>query len=129
MYIIFFDVHVLHIPYSKIYTCHAFYPTVPIPEGELFGTDKFMTTMKKKYYWYHDSYESIPVMVKLKQVVMPYIEVMQDKNTKNKFPSYFKVYADMKPRLWSEHNHQIILDKIEARENLNHDEYVEYENY
>ena len=35
----------------------------------------------------------------------------------------------MKPHLLSEHGHQIILDKIEARENINHDEYVEYENY
>ena len=35
----------------------------------------------------------------------------------------------MNPHLLSEHNHQIILDKIEARENLNRDEYVEDENY
>ena len=27
----------------------------------------------------------------------------------------------------SEHDHQVILEKIEARENLNHDEYVEEE--
>ena len=35
----------------------------------------------------------------------------------------------MKPHLLSEHNHQIILDKIEGRENINHDEYFEDENY
>ena len=35
----------------------------------------------------------------------------------------------MNPHLLSEHGHQIILDKIEARENINHDEYVEDENY
>ena len=35
----------------------------------------------------------------------------------------------MNPHVLSEHNHQIILDKIEARENINHDEYVEDENY
>ena len=29
----------------------------------------------------------------------------------------------------SEHDHQVILKKIEARENLNHDEYVEEEDY
>ena len=28
-----------------------------------------------------------------------------------------------------EHDHQIILDQIESRENLNPDEYVENENY
>ena len=33
------------------------------------------------------------------------------------------------PCLLSEHNHQVILGKIEARENLNHDEYVEEEDY
>ena len=35
----------------------------------------------------------------------------------------------MNPHLWSKHNRQIILDKIEAKENINHDEYVEDENY
>ena len=35
----------------------------------------------------------------------------------------------MNPCLLSAQDHQIILDKIEARENNNHDEYVEYENY
>ena len=31
--------------------------------------------------------------------------------------------------LLSEHDHKVILEKIEARENLNHDEYVEEEDY
>ena len=35
----------------------------------------------------------------------------------------------MNPRLLSVHNHQVILEKIKARENLNHDEYVEEEDY
>ena len=33
------------------------------------------------------------------------------------------------PCLLSEHDHQVILGKIEAREKLNHDEYVEEEDY
>ena len=33
------------------------------------------------------------------------------------------------PCLLSEQDHQVILEKIEARENLNHDEYVEEEDY
>ena len=60
---------------------------------------------------------------------MPFIELIQDKNTTNNFPSRFKGYADMNPHLLSEYDHQIVLDKIEARENLNHNEYVEDENY
>ena len=67
-------------------------------------------------------------MLKLKQVVMPYIELIQENNTTNNPPSRFKVYADMNPHLWSENDNQIILDKIEAREKLNHDEYVKDEN-
>ena len=35
----------------------------------------------------------------------------------------------MNSHLLSEHDHKIILDKIESRENLNHDEYVEDKNY
>ena len=35
----------------------------------------------------------------------------------------------MNPHLLSEHDTQIILHKIEARESLNHDEYVEDESY
>ena len=33
------------------------------------------------------------------------------------------------PCLLSEHNHQVILENIEARENLNHDEYVKEKDY
>ena len=33
------------------------------------------------------------------------------------------------PCLLSEHYHQVILENIESRENLNHDEYVEEEDY
>ena len=88
-----------------------------------------MKPMRKTSYWYHDPDEAIPVMLTLKQVVMPYIEFIHDNNTTNKFPSSFKGYSDMNSHLLSEHDHQIILDKIEARENLNHDEYVEDENY
>ena len=33
------------------------------------------------------------------------------------------------PCLLSEHDHQVILEKIEARENINHGEYVEEEDY
>ena len=35
----------------------------------------------------------------------------------------------MNPSLLSVHDRQVILEKIEARENLNHDEYVEEEDY
>ena len=64
-------------------------------------------------------------MVKLKQVVMPLIELIQENNTTNKLPLRYKGYADMNPFLLSVHNHQVILENVEARENLNHDEYVE----
>ena len=60
---------------------------------------------------------------------MPFVEFIQYKNTTNNLPSRFYWYAVMNPYLWSEHDHQIILDKIRARENLNCDEYVEDENY
>ena len=66
-------------------------------------------------------------MVKLKEVVMPLIELIQDKNTTNKLPLHYKGYADMNPCLLSVHDHQVILEKIEAREKLNHDEYAEEE--
>ena len=68
-------------------------------------------------------------MVKLKQVVMPLIELIQDNNTINKLPLRYKGYADMNTYLFSVHNNQVILGKIEARENLKHDEYVEEEDY
>ena len=35
----------------------------------------------------------------------------------------------MNPNQLSEHNQQIILDKFEAREYINYDEYVDDENY
>ena len=56
------------------YTCHAFNHPVIIPEGGLFFPAKFMTPMRKTLYWYHELYEAIPVMVKFKKIVMPFIE-------------------------------------------------------
>ena len=111
------------------YKCHAFNPPVIIPEGELVFPAKFMTPMKKTSHWYHETNEAIPGMVKLKQFVMPLLEFIQENNTTNKLPLRYKGYADMNPCLLSVHNHQVILEKIEASENLNHDEYVEEEYY
>ena len=84
-----------------------------------------MTPMKKTSHWYHDTNEAIPVIVKLKQVVMSLIELIQENNKTNNLPLHYEGYADMKPCLLSVHNHQVILEKIEAREHLNQDEYVE----
>ena len=111
------------------YKCHAFNPPVIIPESELVFPAKFMTPMKKTSHWYHKTNKAIPVMVKLKQVVMPLIKLIQENNTTNKLPLCYKGYAEMNPCLLSVRNNQVILKKIEARESLNHDEYVEEEDY
>ena len=58
---------------QEIYKCHAFDSPVIIPEGELVCKAKFMTPMKKTSHWCHKKNEAIPVMVELKQVVMPII--------------------------------------------------------
>ena len=58
---------------QETYTCHAFDPPVIIIECGLVCPANFMTTMIKTSYWYHEPDEEIPFMVKLKQVVMPYI--------------------------------------------------------
>ena len=68
------------------YKCHAFNTSVIITEGELVFPDKFMTPMRNASYWYYNPDEAIPVMVNLKQVVIPYIELIQDNNTKNELP-------------------------------------------
>ena len=94
------------------YKCHAFHPPVIIPDGELVCPDKFMTPMKKTSHWYHEPNKAIPVIVKLKQVVMPIIEMIHENNTTNKFPLRYKEYADMNSCLLSVHNHQVILEKI-----------------
>ena len=57
------------------------------------------------------------------------LQAIQENNTTNKFPLRYKGYADMNPCLLSVHDHQVILGIIEARENLNHDEYVEEEDH
>ena len=77
-----------------------------------------MTRMKKTSHWYHEINEAIPVMVKLKQVVMPLIEFIQENNTTNKLPLRYKEYADMKPCLLSVHNHQVILEKLKQEKIL-----------
>ena len=91
------------------YKCHAFDPPVIILEGEIVFPAKFMIPMIKTSHWYHEPNESIPVTVKLKQVVMPLIEFIQDNNTTDKLPIHYNGYADMNPRLLSVHNYQVIL--------------------
>ena len=71
-----------------------------------------MTPMIKTSHWYHEPNEAIPIMVKLKQVVMSLIELIQENNATNKLPLRYKVYADMNPCLLSVHNHQVILEKL-----------------
>ena len=68
----FFDGLVMHIPYRNN-ICHTFDPPVIILEGEPVFPVKFIAPMRKTSYWYHNPDEAIPVMLKLKQVVMPYM--------------------------------------------------------
>ena len=69
-----------------------------------------MTPMKKTSHWYHETNKAIPVMVKLKQVVIPLIELIQENNTTNKLPLHYKGYTDMNPCLLSVHKYQEILE-------------------
>ena len=68
------------------YACHVSNPTVIITEGGIVCPAKFTNPMRKPSYWCHDPDEAIPVIVRLKQVVMPYIGLIQDNNTTNNFP-------------------------------------------
>ena len=77
-----------------------------------------MTPMKKTSHWYHETNEAIPIMVKLKQVVMPLIELIQENNTTNKLSLRYKEYADMNPCLLSVHDHQRILEKLKQEKIL-----------
>ena len=77
------------------YICHAFNPPVIIREGELVCPAKFMNPNIKTSHWYHEPNTAIPVMVKLKKVAMPLIELIQKNNTTNKLPLRYKGYADM----------------------------------
>ena len=79
---------------------HALDPPVIISEGEQVFPAKFMTPMRKTSYWYHYPDEAKPVMLKLKQVLIPYIEFIQDKNTTNKLSSRFNGYAGMNPHFY-----------------------------
>ena len=110
------------------YTCHVFDPPVIIPEGEIVFPSKFMTPTRKillvSWSIWSNTFHG---EVKTSCDAFHWIDSVQ--KYKNKLPSRFKGYAFMNPHLLFEHNHQIILDKIKARQNLNHDEYVEDENY
>ena len=45
------------------YTCQGLDPPVITPEGGIFCPDKFMITMRKTSYCYHEPDEAIPVIV------------------------------------------------------------------
>ena len=77
-----------------------------------------MTPMTKTSHWYHEPNKEIPVMVKLKQVLMYLIELIQDNNTTNKLPLHYKGYSDMNPRLLPVHDHQVILENFKQEKIL-----------
>ena len=77
-----------------------------------------MTPMIKNSHWYHEPNKAIPVMVKLKQVVMPLIEFIQQNNTTNNLTLRYKVYTDMNPCSFSVHDHQVILEKLKLEKIL-----------
>ena len=77
-----------------------------------------MTPMIKYSHWYHYPREEIPFMVKLKQVVIPLIELIQDNNTLNNLLLHYKGYADMNPCLLSVHDRQVILGKLKQEKIL-----------
>ena len=77
-----------------------------------------MTLMRKTSYWYHDPDEAIHVMMELEKKLIPYIELILGKTPTKMLLLHFKGYSDMNICLLYEHGHQIILDKIEAREIL-----------
>ena len=56
--------------------------------------------------------------MKLKQAVMPLIELIHDNNTTNKLPLRYRGYADTNPCLLSVHDHQVILEKLKQEKIL-----------
>ena len=58
-----------------------------------------MTPMRKNSYWYQYPDKAMTCMVKFKQVMMPYIELIQENSTINILTLFFKGYADMNPHL------------------------------
>ena len=97
---------------QEIYKCHIFDPPFIIPKGELVCPAEFMIPMIKNSYWYHNPKESIPFIAKLKEIVMPLIDLIQDNNTTDKLPLRYKGYTDMNPCLLSLHDHQVILENF-----------------
>ena len=52
-------------------------------------SSQFYDSNEKTSYWYYEKGEAIPAIVKLKQVFITYIELIQENNTKNNLPSGF----------------------------------------
>ena len=66
------------------YKCHAFNPPVIIPEGGLFCPSKFMTLILKNLPLVSRDKRSNPCHGEVKQVFMPFLELIQENNTTNK---------------------------------------------
>jgi len=105
--------------------CHAFDPPNVIEEGELVCRAKFWTTTSKGSLWYYEPPNDILVMVRLKQVLMPYFEMKNPNDPSTKLPRHLKRFTDMNPHVLCKEDHLTMMDKIEGRQNLNYEEYVE----
>jgi hypothetical protein len=116
-------------PYTlqERHVCHAFDPPNILEEGELVCEAKFWTTTSKGSLWYYEPPNDILVMVRLKQVLMPNLEMRNHHDPSVKLSRNLQHFADMNPHILYEQDHLHIMDKIEGRANLNHEEYVEDE--
>ena len=111
------------------YKCHAFNPPVIIPEGKLVFSSQFYDSNDKNFPLVSRAKHSNPYHGEVKTSCYASHWIDPGEQHNKKFPLSYKRYADTNDLFIDCTRSSSNIGKIEARENLNHDKYVEEVDY
>ena len=103
------------------YICHEYSPPQVIPEGTYVCRASFLNPMGPSSFWYHEPPTTLPVMVKMKQVIHANL-TFQEITPIHRLPQRFVGYKNMNPRHLIESQHDTMLQEISRREILEYTE-------
>eukprot|EP00978_Attheya_sp_CCMP212_P027714 scaffold93477_cov76-Attheya_sp.AAC.1 len=106
---------------AEPYICYEYNPPQIIPQGTYVCNTKFLNPMGPSSFWYHEPPATLPVMVKMKQVIHANL-TFNGITATNRLPQRFRGFKDMGPRLLIESHHDLMLQEISRREILEYTE-------
>eukprot|EP00978_Attheya_sp_CCMP212_P013312 scaffold33437_cov68-Attheya_sp.AAC.7 len=106
---------------AEPYICYEYNPPQIIPQGTYVCKAKLLNPMGPSSFWYHEPPATLPVMIKMKQVIHANL-TFNGITAMNRLPLQFRGFKDISPRLLIESHHDLMLQEISRCEILEYTE-------